>query len=57
MKGLAKEVAKFHFRTNKQFIDSGSRFVDLEQWTGFKGAVSGCLSCTKEGKGEGYNTQ
>jgi hypothetical protein len=41
-----KEVAKFHFRTNKQFMNC-VRYgcvVDLEQWPGFKGAVSGCLS-------------
>jgi hypothetical protein len=31
--------------TNKQFMNSGSCcVVDLEQWTGFKGAATGCLS-------------
>jgi hypothetical protein len=46
---LAEEVAKFHFRTNKQFMNSGSCcVVDLEQWTSFKGAVSGCLSYCRD---------
>jgi hypothetical protein len=41
---LAKEVAKFRFRTNKQSMNRGSCcVVDLEQWTGFKGVDSGCL--------------
>jgi hypothetical protein len=34
---LANEVAKFHFRTNKQFMNNESCCVaDLEQRTGFK---------------------
>jgi hypothetical protein len=42
---LEKEVVNFHFGTNKQFVNSESCCaVDLEQWTGFKGAVYGCLS-------------
>jgi hypothetical protein len=29
---------------NKKFVDSGSCIVDLEQWAGFKGSVSGSLN-------------
>jgi hypothetical protein len=36
----ATGVAKYHFRINKEFIESGSCCVSyLGQWTGFKGAV------------------
>jgi hypothetical protein len=45
---LAEEVAKFYFQTNEQFMNSGTCVVDLEQWTGFKGAVSGCRSYCRD---------
>jgi hypothetical protein len=40
----AKEVAKFCFRANKQFVGTGSCVVDLEQWTGFNGAATSYFS-------------
>jgi hypothetical protein len=44
----AKEDVIFRFWINKQFVDSGSCVVNLEQWTGFKDAVSICLSYCRD---------
>ena len=41
---FAKKVAKFRFLISKQSINSGSCVIDLEQWTDFKSAATGCLS-------------
>jgi hypothetical protein len=43
---LNDEVANFHFQISKQFrkMNGESCVADLEQWIGFRGTVSGCLS-------------